>query len=282
MPSICDEEPYGPNDIQEYDDSEETDVLLDSEPTPSCLGYGRTDNNEETEKEYFYNIEKTDNPYIVRYIETEMENLSDNFKILNEELYKKLNVIENEGSKVLVIDIETLKSALRSYREQLLEDKNKVIIDVYLQKKKPNVYADTMFNTSVRQYLTEFGLSFGKSCNVSLKKVYKPKPKTGATTTVNRWEINGIFESLLKEYAAVKLGIRIKIKVTSPTIYNTLMVFKKLCPNVSYEELKINSQNLSYYDNKECEKFWNDPELAKPKPVKAKKEKKWPRSTNLS
>jgi len=228
---------------------------------------------EEETKEFYYNVEKTTNPYVVTYIPAQIETLSDNFKILDKDI--RVYSYNNDGRIVIgglgrngglaIVDKEVLDTVLTSYKEQLLENKKKVIIDVHLL----NYNAADGFSYTMRNILKDYGLSLGKDGKVGIKKISKPKP---ARTTLNKRETFHFLRQSLISYLQVKLGIGIKIYGNSNRDYKLIDIFKTLCPNVSYNDVIVAINE--YYRHEECEKIWNNPELAKTKPKEANKKVK--------
>jgi hypothetical protein len=215
------------------------------------------------------------------YTETQMENLSDNFKITKEQVYQigqvfnprdsNGNYIRTVQNRYHVIPYELIKETLKSYKQQLLDDKKKLIIDTHLKQIEISQTIDCL------NLRSELGLSISKEGVVSL---IKKERKSTATSTpkVNKGDINRNFKYSLQGYAAQHLGFTINLTVHTATLYNVLTAFKTLCPHASYSDLVTAGKNNFYWgvnEIKECEDMWNNPKLAKPKKKKpTKKEKK--------
>lgn len=224
-------------------------------------------------KEYYYNIKRTENPYVLHYIKSEIETLSDNFKIVNENISDSPNFIgyfgddwngrgNREPPRFIIIDEDFLKITLQRYKEQLIENKHKVIIDVNLIE---NIRDDNRLVSKIREIAKAFGLSIGNTGNVSIKKLYKPKIKPKVSHP------NNAIKYIIQEYISTHFGFTISISVNNKTLYNILTTFKKLCNNVSYTDL---AKDSNWEHNQACEELWNNPELAKIEPKKASKRKR--------
>ena len=217
---------------------------------------------------HYFNVEKTENPYISIYEEVDIEELSDNFKMHSLSSHRLDGYLEpidreyckNNRERFYRLDIEGLEEALKSYKEQLLENKRKIIIDTNLLGYKDMRHIS-------RNYMLDVGLSLGNDGKVSLKRIYKPKPKT-----VSQSEIKNYLQSSLNSHLYAAFGIKITIYEQTDRLYQLISLVKTLCPTLLVNEF-ITGINGNF--KTECEKLWNNPELAKKQPKKAaKKENK--------
>lgn len=182
-----------------------------------------------------------------------------------------LAVIDNRKTMFSVIDADVLTVALSSYKEQLLKDKKKTIIDrdILFYDNKNILY----FN---QVYLHNLGLTINDEGRISLKRVYKAKDSK--VHVVSKGEINTYIKYCLENYMSTKLGISIKISVTTKNRYTVITKFKTMFSDIPLSTLSVGIN--SFWGNngiqEACEELWNNPKLAKPEPKKkaTKKETK--------
>ena len=184
----------------------------------------------------YYNVEKTENPYIIACAECEIENLSDTFKVFEKSLYytsmPTLKICKVDGrAKFYTIDEETVRQTLSSYKNQLLENKHKPITDNYLNYEE---YSSHIF----RQYLDEAGLTLSIDGVVSLKRVYKPRNKAA---TANKREVNRWFQRSLEHFFHTTFGTTCRIDVVTKDLYTILSRFKRVFPKVTFKEVTGNT-----------------------------------------
>jgi hypothetical protein len=180
----------------------------------------------------------------------------------------------NCNTGTIVIDIDFLITTLQNYREQLLENKHKKITDANLVIYENEVpFFELYLKSNIKQYLDNFGLSLGNTGNVTIKRQHKPKIQK---SIIDKKGINRQFSYILESFIKAKLGFYIKFGVNNKTLYNILIAVKAMCPNTSYNTLIEGS--LYPYNcwshHKECEEFWNNPELTKVIPNKSTKRNK--------
>ena len=220
--------------------------------------------NQDKKQLHYYNVEPTDNPYVVMYTEVQAEELTGNFKI-SEYALSQMHRLEHKSQKCsLIADTEAIKTALESYKEQLTAKKSKVIIDDHLTSGHMKYFY-------VHQHLREYGLRFNNKGEIALERVYKPRDYVNNPPKTTKWEIHGNIKTAIQRYVGNKLGVYLTVEVDTKSVYNVLKMFKAMFPNLTYKDLILEAY---VSDVKECEEYWNNPELAKPKPKKAKKEKK--------
>jgi len=219
---------------------------------------------------HYYNVERTDNPYVIKYTEVPAEELTGNFKISDLGLSSMHRLEYKSQTCAFIADEDAIHAALTSYKEQLTAKKSKVIVDEHLTSGHMRSYY-------VHSHLQGYGLRFTNKGEIALERVYKtPKAKDYKTPEAKeykptKWEIHGNLKTALQRYTASKTGVYLTIEVDTKGVYNVLKMFKAIFPNLTYKDLILDAY---VSDVKECEEYWNNPELAKPKPKKAKKEKK--------
>ncbi|MCI4437574.1 MAG: hypothetical protein JHC33_12270 [Ignisphaera sp.] len=211
---------------------------------------------------HYYNVERTDNPYVVNYTEVPAEELTGNFKISDLGLSSMHRLEYKSQTCAFIADEDAIHAALISYKEQLTAKKSKVIVDEHLT-------SGYMRHYYVHSHLQGYGLRFTNKGEIALERVYKtPEAKDYKPT---KREIHGNLKTALQRLVERKLNVHMTIEVDTKSVYNVLKMFKATFPNLTYQELILDAY---VSDVKECEEYWNNPELAKPKPKKAKKEKK--------
>lgn len=228
--------------------------------------------SQETEKQFYYNIETTDNPYIIIYTRvTNPEELTDNFKI-GRDTYSGMEILRRIKQDCnYVLDKKMINTALLSYKKQLTEDEAKSIIDPHL--------FDPLMGWHLRAKLYDFELSFNTKNEIILLKSVKAcaandEPRA-PTPRQNSHMICDFFKAVLERLTKAKLKAHFRIYITSNNIHGTLLAFKQLFPTLTYEGLIKEYPYVSETITKTCEEYWNNPELTKkPKPGKAKKAKK--------
>jgi len=238
---------------------------------PQFINHGQADRSSRDETPRYFNITQTNNPYVLRYEEVQIENISGNFKMYKHDLrmVEGLTFVDHHGNNAYdVLNNEALNAALTSYKEQLLEDKKRVIED-------PQIKHDVRFIWYCKDQMSQMGLTLSKDNKIVLKRVQKPKDPKAHTVTKN--EVNRYFKYSLENFMSYEIDISMRIGVTTKNLYNVITVFKRTLPdNISLSTI---SENINPYWGtngiKEfCEELWNDPKLAKPKPKKATKKGK--------
>ena len=219
----------------------------------------RRDKQDRNEPHY-YNVERTDNPYVVKYTEVPAEELTGNFKISELSLSSMRRLEYKSQTQAFIVDEDAVFAALTSYKEQLTAKKVRRIADEHLTGGYMKYYY-------IHQHLNEYGLRFNNKNEIFL---YKERDYTAPTKTT-KWTIHGNLKTALQRHVLHKLGVYITIGVDTKSVYNVLKMFKAMFPTLTYKDLILDAY---VSDVKECEEYWNNPELAKPKPKKAKKEKK--------
>lgn len=215
---------------------------------------------------FYYNIEGTENPYILKYTEVAIENLSDRFKITEVNLQRDYESRRVSDCVHLLVDKELLTNTLREYKELLLADRKKSIRDELITH--PIIDGLRFY---FDPYLQKAGLQKHRdSDRIVLARAYKPRAETNSEVG-SQYVINTVFKYSIQSFVQNNLGFEIKLAVSAKTLYNMLTTFKKLFPTTTYGELVKNSGVR--YGSSRCEELWNDPELAKLKPKVAKKEK---------
>ena len=270
----------------DLDDCEDADMFgVDDTECPQLaeqvfhLGLTQEEQNprrKQEEKTFYYNVKKTDNPYIDIYTETQMENLSDNFKVSKEQVWNigycfhplTLRGHHRNSGEQHVVVYETIREALKGYKEQLLLDKKKVIIDTHLITEEIGYVL-----TSLKH---EIGLSINKEGRVILKRERKSTATSTTTPNITKGEICRNFKCALESYTEQKLGFHITVTVRVNALHKVLAAFKTLLPAVTYDQLCGEGDIPSYWYTKsqKAENMWNNPKLAKPKKKPTKKEKK--------
>jgi hypothetical protein len=211
---------------------------------------------------HYYNVERTDNPYVIKYTEVPAEELTGNFKISDLGLSSMHRLEYKSQTQAFIVDEDAVFAALTSYKEQLTAKKVKRIVDEHLT-------SGYMRHYYVHSHLQGYGLRFTNKGEIALERVYKtPGAKDYKPT---KREIHGNLKIALQRLVERKLNVHMTIGVDTKSVYNVLKMFKAAFPNLTYQELILDAY---VSDMKECEEYWNNPELAKPKPKKAKKEKK--------
>jgi hypothetical protein len=218
--------------------------------------------NQDKKQVYYYNIEPTENPYVQQYTLVQAEELTGNFKISDLCLSSMRRLEHRSQTCALIADTEAIHAALTSYKEQLTAKRVKSIVD-------DNLTTGYMRHYYIHSHLSEYGLRYTLKGEIALQKVYKDIPLKERKPT--KWEIHGNLKTALQRLVERKLNVHMTIEVDTKSVYNVLKMFKAMFPNLTYQELILDAY---VSDIKPCEEYWNNPELAKPKPKKAKKEKK--------
>ena len=121
--------------------------------------------------EYYYNVENTDNPYILLYAQSKLETLSDRFVIKDKEIYFYDNVAYTNNHNAGIVDIDLVRSVLISYKEQLLLDKKKkTILDYAFTHKGLRWGCQGLFN--------DLGLVCGKGDSSSVSPPVLPPTRS--------------------------------------------------------------------------------------------------------
>jgi len=249
-------------DSDEYEDEHEERFFTQLKFLPNPVKEAKT---------YYYNIEPTENPYVVIYTRVSMEELSDNFKIMPFDLSVydtkcPLKSLTFGGKSTKVINMEALTPMLTAYKEMLLEKKSKVIIDTSLiEPSADGSYRTTRVLDYIRDDLQTLGLVVGNTGKVSLKRQRKPKKEKPAEMSMFA-RARTIKQQIEFYMSGGNAGLsinKISINITKANMYNTIIALKTLFPKLSYKDLEDRSF-FRAQDSNLCKDLWDDPEIINP------------------
>jgi hypothetical protein len=226
---------------------------------------------EKEKKSTYYSIESTDNLYVLKYSQKELENLGDRFIIVQpNQTIHNLNwrIISSDWRSGVfhILDEVLIKETLEIYKKQLDNSPKERIDDIHLKTfSDPLTGYPTDILYFIQDYLNDLGLRATKDSKIALK-IIKPKAKE---QKLLQSDLNNTLSLMINHHMQSVLGLHGSFKIHSKNLVATLKFFKAAAPNVTYDELLSNTPYIT--DLKGIKEIWNNPDSFKPKSSKEKK-----------